>query len=101
MVNLRRTTDSWQAGTGANLSVIDRSLNHKSMQTTVIYARLWMGPVRNSMETATTAMMQAAGLVATDESEPEAAEERVPNSIEKYWEQQFEFFASRACGLGA
>ncbi|MFB9127131.1 hypothetical protein ACFFYR_29685 [Paraburkholderia dipogonis] len=56
------------------MSAIGRSLNHKSMQTTAIYARLWMEPVRNSMETAATAMMQAAGLAATDESESEAEE---------------------------
>lgn len=60
--DLRRTMGSWQAGTGANLSVIGRSLNHKSTQTTAIYARLWMEPVRNAMETAAAAMMQAAGL---------------------------------------
>lgn len=60
--DLRRTMGSWQAGTGANLSVIGRSLNHKSTQTTAIYARLWLEPVRNSMETAATAMLQAAGL---------------------------------------
>ena len=62
------------AGTGANLSVIGRSLNHKST-TTGIYARIWMEPVGNSMETATTARTQAAGLVATDDSESDAAEE--------------------------
>ncbi|VVE48950.1 recombinase XerD [Pandoraea communis] len=60
--DLRRTMGSWQAGTGANLSVIGRSLNHKSTQTTAIYARLWMEPVRNSMETAATAILAAAGL---------------------------------------
>ncbi|MGU7772317.1 tyrosine-type recombinase/integrase [Burkholderia sp. MR1-5-21] len=60
--DLRRTMGSWQAGTGANLSVIGRSLNHKSTQTTAIYARLWLEPVRNSMETAASAMFAAAGL---------------------------------------
>ncbi|RQT08444.1 hypothetical protein [Burkholderia contaminans] len=60
---------------GANLSVVGRSPSHKSTRTTAIYARLRMEPVRNSMETATTAMMQATGLAATDESESEAAEE--------------------------
>ncbi|WP_186165070.1 tyrosine-type recombinase/integrase [Burkholderia gladioli] len=64
--DLRRTMGSWQAGTGANLSVIGRSLNHKSTQTTAIYARLWMEPVRNSMETAAAAMLQAAGLSGED-----------------------------------
>ncbi|WP_126242826.1 tyrosine-type recombinase/integrase [Burkholderia gladioli] len=73
--DLRRTMGSWQAGTGANLSVIGRSLNHKSTQTTAIYARLWMEPVRNSMETAATAMLQAAGLSSTGGPEfHEAAE---------------------------
>lgn len=60
--DLRRTMGSWQAGTGANLSVIGRSLNHKSTATTAIYARLWLTPVKNSMETAATAMLQAGGL---------------------------------------
>ncbi|AHN73069.1 recombinase XerD [Pandoraea pnomenusa] len=71
--DLRRTMGSWQAGTGANLSVIGRSLNHKSTQTTAIYARLWMEPVRNSMETATTAMLQAAGVGST--LKPDAADD--------------------------
>jgi len=60
--DLRRTMGSRQAGTGANLSVIGRSLNHTSTATTAIYARLWPTPVRNSMETAATAMLQAAAL---------------------------------------
>lgn len=69
--NLRRRMGSWQAGFVANLSVIGRSLNHKSTQTTAIYARLWMEPVRNSMETAATAMLQAAGLATTGDAESE------------------------------
>ena len=50
-----------QAETGANLPVIERSLNHKSTQTTAIDVRLWMEPVRNSTETATKAMLLAGG----------------------------------------
>jgi integrase len=73
--DLRRTMGSWQAGTGANLSIIGRSLNHKSTQTTAIYARLWMEPVRNSMETAAAAMFQAAGLGASENSTSESIEE--------------------------
>lgn len=41
--DLRLTMGSSQAGTGASLSVVDRSLNRKSTQTTAIYSRLWMG----------------------------------------------------------
>ncbi|WP_175771962.1 tyrosine-type recombinase/integrase [Paraburkholderia phenazinium] len=70
--DLRRTMGSWQAGTGANLSVIGRSLNHKSTATTAIYARLWMTPVRDSMETAATAMLEAAGLGDQANAETEA-----------------------------
>lgn len=73
--DLRRTMGSWQAGTGANLSVIGQSLNHKSTATTAIYARLWMTPVRNSMETAATAMLQAAGLVVDGITESETVGE--------------------------
>ncbi|TSA37787.1 MAG: site-specific integrase [Methylococcaceae bacterium] len=59
--DLRRTFGSWQAATGANLSVIGKSLNHKNVSTTAIYARLDTDPVRKSMEIATKAMFDAEG----------------------------------------
>jgi integrase len=61
--DLRRTLGSWQAKTGASLVIIGKSLNHKSQNTTAIYARLDDDPVRNSVNTATSAMMAAAGLM--------------------------------------
>ncbi|HJV26324.1 MAG TPA: tyrosine-type recombinase/integrase [Aromatoleum sp.] len=60
--DLRRTLGSWQAMTGASLAIIGKSLNHKSQQATAIYARLDIDPVRRSVTTATTAMLEAAGL---------------------------------------
>jgi len=60
--DLRRTLGSWQAKTGASLVTIGRSLNHKDPSTTAIYARLDLDPVRESVNTATSAMMAAAGL---------------------------------------
>lgn len=57
--DLRRSLGSWQAATGASLSVIGKSLNHKNVTTTAIYARLEIDPVRASMETATRAMLKA------------------------------------------
>lgn len=60
--DLRRTLGSWQAKTGASLAIIGKSLNHQSQQTTAIYARLDLDPVRQSVNTATSAMMEAAGL---------------------------------------
>ncbi len=59
--DLRRTMGSWQASTGASLPIIGRSLNHKSPQSTSIYARLMLDPVRESMSRATAAMMSVAG----------------------------------------
>ena len=56
--DLRRTLGSWQAATGANSYMIGRSLGHKSTQSTAIYARLNIDPVRDSVEKATQAMLQ-------------------------------------------
>ena len=60
--DLRRTLGSWQARTGASLAIIGKSLNHKSVQATAIYARLDLDPVRESVNTATAAMLEAGGI---------------------------------------
>lgn len=60
--DLRRTLGSWQARTGASLTIIGKSLNHKTQQATAIYVRLDLDPVRQSVNTATSAMMEAAGM---------------------------------------
>jgi len=60
--DLRRSMGSWQANTGASLSVIGKSLNHKNVNTTAIYARLALDPVRESMEKAAGAMFEAGGI---------------------------------------
>lgn len=60
--DLRRTLGSWQAKTGASLVIIGKSLNHKNQNTTAIYARLDLDPVRESVDRATSAMMAAGGL---------------------------------------
>lgn len=56
--DLRRTLGSWQAATGANSYMIGHSLGHKSPQSTAVYARLNLDPVRDSVEKATQAMLQ-------------------------------------------
>lgn len=68
--DLRRTLGSWQAKTGASLTIIGKSLNHKTHQATAIYARLDLDPVRQSVNTATSAMMAAAGQKQTAEVLP-------------------------------
>ena len=58
--DLRRSLGSWQAATGANLSIIGKTLAHKNVSTTAIYARLSIDPVRESMIKATDAILNAA-----------------------------------------
>lgn len=57
--DLRRSLGSWQAATGANLSIIGKALAHKNISTTAIYARLNIDPVRDAMDKATQAMFEA------------------------------------------
>jgi integrase len=56
--DLRRTLGSWQAITGANSFMIGQSLGHKSAQSTAVYARLNIDPVRDSVEKATQAILK-------------------------------------------
>jgi len=64
--DLRRSLGSWQAATGANLSVIGKTLAHKNVSTTAIYARLNIDPIRESMNKAIDAMLSAAGIDSTE-----------------------------------
>jgi integrase len=48
--DLRRTTASWLACDGENLSIIQRTLNHSSLAVTQVYARLTVEPVRRALE---------------------------------------------------
>ncbi len=68
--DLRRTLGSWQAKTGASLAIIGKSLNHKNQNTTAIYARLDLDPVRDSVNKATSAMLSAAGLKQSADTVP-------------------------------
>ena len=56
--DLRRTLGSWQAATGANSYIIGRSLGHKNQQSTAIYARLSIDPIKESVEKAAQAMLK-------------------------------------------
>jgi site-specific recombinase XerD len=55
--DMRRTFGSYQAITGSSLQVIGKSLGHKSIQATQIYARLNLDRVRASIEKAASAML--------------------------------------------
>ncbi|HXX75859.1 MAG TPA: site-specific integrase [Nitrospiraceae bacterium] len=47
--DLRRTCASWLAINGENLPVIQRTLNHSSLVSTQVYARLSVAPVRRAL----------------------------------------------------
>lgn len=53
MHDLRRTMASYQAILGSSMNIIGKSLGHKSIQATAVYARLNLSPVRDSMQRAT------------------------------------------------
>jgi integrase len=57
--DLRRTLGSWQAMTGASLINIGKSLGHRSSGATQVYARLTDSSVKESIEKAIQAMMEA------------------------------------------
>jgi integrase len=57
--DLRRTCGSYQAIVGSNLVTIQKSLGHKNLSTTQIYARMDIDPVRKSMEDAAEKMLES------------------------------------------
>jgi integrase len=57
MHDLRRTMGSYQTILGSSSFIVAKSLGHKSIKSTEIYARLNIDPVRQSMENATNFML--------------------------------------------
>jgi integrase len=57
--DLRRSMGSWMTAHGSSLTIVGKSLGHKSHQATQVYARLDLDPVRAAMETAAGAMLKA------------------------------------------
>jgi integrase len=55
--DLRHTMGSYQAIEGSSLQIIGRSLGHKSIAATQIYAHLSAAPIRQSMQRATNGML--------------------------------------------
>lgn len=64
--DIRRTLGSYQAITGSSISIIGKTLGHKNLKSTEIYARLHIDPVRESMEKATSAILGKRNTVAHD-----------------------------------
>lgn len=58
--DLRRTLGSWQASNMVPLNIIGKSLGHRSLASTQIYARLQLAPVRQAVEQAAADIVAAA-----------------------------------------
>jgi integrase len=71
--DLRRSLGSWQASTGASLAIIGKTLAHRNVNTTAIYARLNIDPVRDAMNKATQAIWDAGSIT---------SQGSIPNIIE-------------------
>jgi len=54
--DLRRTLGSYQTIGGTSMTIVGKTLGHKSTQATQVYARLNLDPVRHSMEQAVNLM---------------------------------------------
>lgn len=62
--DLRRTIGSWQAKSGVSMAIIGKSLNHKNPNTTAIYARLDLDPIRSSSKYCNFSHAQSGGIEA-------------------------------------
>jgi integrase len=67
--DLRRTLGSWMAGTGVSLQMIGKILNHRQPNTTAIYSRLNLDPLRAIMEENAERMMLLGGGIEHDHKE--------------------------------
>jgi integrase len=72
--DLRRTLGSWLSGQGYNLQLIGKALNHSSVSTTQIYARLDINPLREALER--NARLMFGGIAQTEK--PETKEMQAP-----------------------
>jgi hypothetical protein len=52
---------SYQTIAGASTAIVGKTLGHKNQQSTAVYARLNLDPVRDSMEQAVAAMQRNDG----------------------------------------
>jgi integrase len=64
--DLRRTAASWLAINGANLPVIQQMLNHTSLTSTQVYARLSVAPVRLALDDQAERMLGPGPVVARE-----------------------------------
>lgn len=68
--DLRRTAASWLSINGSNIQVIAAMLNHKSLTSTQIYARLSVAPIRLALDDQAERMLGPAAVPTTGPPQP-------------------------------
>lgn len=63
--DLRRTLGSWMVDTGASIPIIGKTLHHQDPESTAIYARLSLNPVREAKSRAIDALVRAGEAINT------------------------------------
>ena len=56
--DLRRTNASWQLAAGATLQEVGKSLNHRDIKSTLVYAHLELEPVKRNVDSAVSNMLK-------------------------------------------
>jgi integrase len=75
MHDLRRSLGSWMAGQNTSLTIIGKALGHRTPQSTMVYARLAIDPVRKAVNKAATAMLTIGGQTKLLAAEPERGDD--------------------------
>ncbi|MDZ4733674.1 MAG: site-specific integrase [Nitrospirota bacterium] len=78
--DLRRSCASWLACSGENIAVVGKVLNHASLVTTQIYARLNLSPVRAALDKHADALL-GSGSARITQGEPVLAQVTVPTPL--------------------
>lgn len=65
--DLRRTAGSWSAALGTSVVVLQKTLGHRDIDSTMVYTRLPLDPVRAAMEKTASALLGTTGLAADAE----------------------------------
>ncbi|NQT13863.1 MAG: site-specific integrase, partial [Planctomycetes bacterium] len=67
--DMRRTMGSWMAKSGVSLAIVGKSLGHRDLKSTQIYARLQVESVKSSVDSTVSAMIEAGGPLKGPEKE--------------------------------
>jgi integrase len=93
--DLRRSLGSWQASAGTSLVIIGKTLGHKNINTTAIYAQVGLDPVRKSMQNAITAIFKAAQIQAAEKIPQQSIQLKIDSDILKWLQSKEDAYQTK------